>query len=140
MRSLLRVFVGCLSALCLFGCPGDSDTDGTGTTCDPLHGHAEPLTLGAVVGVGRDAEGVLYVVDRDLSSGDLRAFESDDETLVRLDVAGSVESNVGGVDRDLLSFDGAAYSLVIERDGTIRSRVGLARDSAKHKRRSRAPR
>src|SRR5262245_39177135 len=51
--------------------------------CDPLSAHIEPIELGEILGVGRGADGTLYVADRPAGSHEARVFVSEDEALVR---------------------------------------------------------
>lgn len=64
--------------------------------CDPLAGNVQPIALGEVLAAGRDAAGVVYVLE-DAGDGDLRAFVSDGDTLRRHRVLGSGEGTLPGV-------------------------------------------
>lgn len=71
----------------LAGC-GGSPQGPVSKTCDPLADEPQPITLGQVLGVGRDANAVLYVIDQTPQGLD-RLFISDEMTLKRQPVAGT---------------------------------------------------
>lgn len=56
--------------------------------CSPLASHAEPIALAAVLGIGKHADGTLYVVDRE-NPGAERVFVSEQSALVRQRIAGT---------------------------------------------------
>lgn len=96
--------------LALGGCGGkDANPDGLEaggqSPCDPLA--APPITLGAVVGVGRDAAGTLYV---DAANG---VFVSSEGALLRQHVIGSGQS---GSDYFVFSFTAPAADSTSARD------------------------
>jgi len=60
--------------------------------CDPLAPHEEPITLGALLAVGRQADGTLFAVEAG-SPGENRVFVSKEGALVRQRVRGSGAGN-----------------------------------------------
>ena len=92
----------------------------TQSACDPLA--PKPITLGAIVGIGKDAQGTLYV---DAANG---VFVSNDGTLVRQHVLGSGSS---GTSEFLFTFTapdadvGSAQNLLVETAGATASAMAL---------------
>jgi hypothetical protein len=110
----LMVTAGCVS--------GAQTTDGGKTTgpCDPLAPHELPLTLGTVLGVGRDAQGTVYLADEVAATYTDRVFVSSGQTLWRKRVLGTGASNLGTeVDYGLSYEDGSiSQDLLVQiRDG-----------------------
>jgi hypothetical protein len=99
---------------------------GTESACDPLAPKA--ITLGAVAGVGRDAQGTLYV---DSANG---VFVSGDGKLVRQHVTGSGQS---GTSEFLFTFEppggdaSTARNLLVETQGATASAMALGPASSK---------
>jgi hypothetical protein len=62
--------------------------------CDPFAVDTKPITLGTVMGVGRDATGTIYVVDGHGESPE-RLFASSGTTLVRQKVGGTGSASDG---------------------------------------------
>lgn len=79
----LLVLVGAVA-----GCNGPSSPGPASKTCDPLADDPQPITLGKVLGVGRDAQGVVYVIDRPPQGLD-RLFVSKGMVLERRPVTGT---------------------------------------------------
>ena len=133
MRSLL---VGALVALVapLLACSKSAGSGGAGTPCDPLAPKA--ITLGAVVGVGKDDAGTLYV---DAAHG---VFVSDGgyglldggHNLIRQHVAGTGSS---GTTELLFTFAppngdvSSARQLLVETNGTAATAMALGPTSSK---------
>jgi hypothetical protein len=67
--------------------PTASSSEGALVACNPFEGIEQPITLGAVLGVGRSAAGEVYAADH-VDRGD-RVFKSADTRLIRRRVAGS---------------------------------------------------
>ena len=109
---LTAVLVACVA---VSGCGGD----GGGEPCDPLAAEIVPLELGTIVGVGRDADGKLYVVDRTASSDELRVLESEGDYLFLRRVAGTGSIHTGGSEVHILTVESQAvgYSLIVQLDG-----------------------
>lgn len=110
-----------VSMLMLFGgCDAGSQRD-RGVLCDPLADAEESISLGEVLAAGRDAEGVVYVLDRH-ADDELRAFVSEPgDILRRRRVTGEGEGRTGGVDFTQATLEGEpAFTLLFERadDGT----------------------
>jgi hypothetical protein len=63
-----------------------------GGPCDPLAPHELPVTLGTVLGVGKDAAGKTYMADQVPGKSIDRVFVSDGNSLVRKRVTGSGSS------------------------------------------------
>jgi hypothetical protein len=129
MRSLLVVALVALVAP-LLACSksaGSGGASGTLTACDPLAPKA--ITLGAVVGVGKDAAGTLYV---DAAHG---VFVSDDgHQLIRQQVAGTGSS---GTNEFLFTFEppngdvSSARQLLVETKGTAATAMALGPTTSK---------
>ena len=108
---------------------GTGTVDGNTTTevaCDPLA--AKPIALGAVVGVGKDASGTLYV---DAASG---VFVSGGGKLLRQHVTGTGQS---GTSEFAFGFEPAgddgthARSLLVETKGSIATAMALGPTNSK---------
>jgi hypothetical protein len=101
---------------------GTTDGGGTGTeiACDPLS--PKPVMLGAIVGVGQDASGVLYM---DSTTG---VFVSESGTLFRQHVTGTGQS---GTNEYLFTFESpsddgsSARNLLVETRGSMASAMAL---------------
>ena len=112
------LLVGCSSS----GSNGDASA-GAATPCDPLA--AKPLTLGAVVGVGKDATGKLYV---DSSHG-VFVVDNGDTKLIRQHVTGTGTS---GTTEFLFSFaapgadESTAQQLLVETTGSPPTATAMA--------------
>jgi hypothetical protein len=78
-----------LGALALAACGGSSSPGTASKACNPLAADPKPITLGLVVGAGRDSAGVVYVIDRPQGGAEDRLFVSDGTKLVRQPVGGS---------------------------------------------------
>jgi hypothetical protein len=110
----LGLFVACSSS------HGTTDMSGQ-TPCDPLA--PTPLTLGTVIGVGKDAAGTLYV---DTSHG---VFVAGSTTLVRQHVIGTGSS---GTTEFLFSFEApgadasTAQQLLVETTGSPPTATAMA--------------
>jgi len=87
------------------GAPDAGDADAGLTTCDVLAGIEKPIAPGEVLAVGRDAAGVVYVLDE--LDGDVRAFVSEGQALRRHRVLGSGSGDLGDV---------AFYDVEVEAD------------------------
>ena len=89
----------------ILGCVPDDDSDRSEVvSCDPFAENPAAITLEQIIAVGQDAQGVVYVVDKDTSTAKTRAFISEGETLYRLEVQGSGEGT---------SPEGEHYSLTV---------------------------
>jgi hypothetical protein len=112
------------------GCPA---TDGGELeACDPVQAQAQPIELTALLGVGEDENGTLYVADEgDADSSGPRLFISEGNALYRKRVTGSGTSVGRGGDADYtLGFEDGSVTrhLVIEvRAGEV-SGMALAGD------------
>jgi hypothetical protein len=101
---------------------GGSAIDGAATesACDPLA--PKPITLGAIVGVGQDTTGTLYV---DSANG---IFVSENGELIRQRVTGSGES---GSNDFIFTFEfpggdaSSARNLLVDTQGSIASAMAL---------------
>ncbi len=98
----------------------------TASACDPLA--AKAITLGAVVGVGTDASGTLYV---DAANG---IFVSDGGALIRQHVIGTGQS---GSNEFLFTFEApsadatSARNLLVETQGSTASAMALGPPDSK---------
>jgi hypothetical protein len=77
-----------LVAVVLASCGGGSSLGPASKTCDPLADDPQPITLGEVLGAGRDENGVVYVIGRP-PQGATRLFVSDGMALKRQPTSGS---------------------------------------------------
>lgn len=105
---------------CIGGQTGSESkhTDPLGKTepCDPLAPQAEPIALGEILGIGRAADGILYVADEGEDDSGMRAFVSAGDTLVRQRVSGTGSSHDASRDLFQLLVEGTpGFRLVIER-------------------------
>jgi hypothetical protein len=106
------------------GCQGDDVGD---TPCDPLAAQPQPIVLGEILGIGRDAAGTLYVADETASASDGRVFISDGDVLVRQRVLGGGSSSVSGVSVRTLTIDGREPLRLLIETGPSETRMALAR-------------
>jgi hypothetical protein len=102
-----------------------------GTNCKPLGATAAELSLGQILGAGRDGD-VIYVADE--LDGETRLFVSEAGDLVRMTVRGRGEDSAP--DSSIVSVDfetpaGASMSLTIRREGDVVVAVELIEGSAK---------
>jgi hypothetical protein len=74
-----------LVALSLAACSSSPSDERHG--CDPLAAAEQPITLGAILAIGKDSAGTLYLVDQ--SGPDYRVFVSSQGSLFRQRIAGS---------------------------------------------------
>jgi hypothetical protein len=88
--------------------------------CDPLADEPQPIALGKVLGVGRDANGILYVIDQP-SQGEARLFVSDAMTLTRRPVAGTGSGSRPG---------GGSFEIVTSGSGDAQLSVQIETDMA----------
>jgi hypothetical protein len=98
--------------------------------CDPLAPHELPITLGTLLGAGKDAGGTVYMADHVESKSLDRVFVSMGDTLWRKRVNGSGQSG-GGADVDYnFSFDDGAQrtTLMIQRRGGNVTAMALGGD------------
>jgi hypothetical protein len=105
-----------------------SDTSGASrVACDPLALAPKPLTLGTILGVGKSADGTVYVVDQ-VGDSAQRVFVSDAEgALVRQHVGGSGTSSDGvATEYDFSAADplpAFVLELYVPKTGAIRMGV-----------------
>jgi hypothetical protein len=96
-----------LLATALVACNSSKSGSSSGP-CDPLAANAS-AKLGAILGVGKDDSGTLYVADEG-DSQSLRVFVSKGKTLFRKHVLGSGERGTGDY---TISFDGDSGSVAL---------------------------
>jgi hypothetical protein len=106
------------------GCQGDDVGD---TPCDPLEAQPQPIVLGEILGIGRDAAGTLYVADETASASDERVFISEGDVLVRRRVLGGGSSNVSGVSVRTLTIEGPEPLRLLIETGPSDTRMALSR-------------
>lgn len=119
----------CASASGAVACTGGYCVDSNGQkiesggstpgVCNPLAPHELPVTLGDVLGVGKDANGTTYLADQVPAKSIDRVFVSDGAELVRKRVTGSGSSG-GGADADYtFSYEEGATTraLLVQRRG-----------------------
>lgn len=100
-----------------------SESGAASVPCDPLAEVDKPTTLSNVLGIGRDAAGVIYVVDQP-SGSDYRVFVSEPGALERRVVSGS------GTTPDAVTItvdDGkpSAFALKLERAGAVTTKMDV---------------
>jgi hypothetical protein len=116
------VAVGLVFGIALCACGSDSTSANGGlSACDPFAAHAQPITLAAILGAGKDGNGIYYVVDID-KSGTNHVFVSDGDVLVRQRISGS--GSGGSFDVFTIEDDDPAFTLEIDRFGG-RTRMGV---------------
>lgn len=97
----------------LAGC-GASSPPAASKSCDPLADDPQPITLGKLLGVGRDANAVLYVIDQP-PQGSERLFVSDGTTLQRQPVVGTgAGSDPGGDTFEIVNTGSGDAALAVE--------------------------
>jgi hypothetical protein len=118
---LLVALLGAMS-----GC--ESAENAPPVSCDPFTIETTPITLGQVVAVGKDAAGVLYVIDRP-QGGQLRAFVSEQQTLARRRMQGTGESGSGEGSWMIVTFQqgGMIVNLQVEFGAAGPRAMGLVR-------------
>lgn len=125
LAGLVFVVVGCGNG----GGAGQSTGSIASRPCDPLAAHELPVTLGTVLGVGKDMGGTVYLADHVVEKSLDRVFVSTGTVLFRRRVSGSGSSG-GGADMDYtFSFDAGDGSkgraLLIQRRGGAVTAMGL---------------
>ncbi|HEX2657235.1 MAG TPA: hypothetical protein VHU40_03140, partial [Polyangia bacterium] len=85
--------LGTAVIIAIASCGGPSDAPAA-KVCDPLADNPQPIVLGRVIGAGRDAGGVVYMVDRP-EQGE-RLFISDGMALKRQPITGSAFGSIVG--------------------------------------------
>jgi hypothetical protein len=92
------------------------------TACDPLAAHEQPVTLGTLLGAGRDTAGTIYAADHVEDKSLDRVFVSMGDTLWRKRVLGSGAMG-SGADADYnFDFDdgnGERFLLIQRRGGMV---------------------
>ena len=88
---------GCLLNACTDNDPTTSPVNDV-VACSPLDAVSLPITMGAVVAVGKASDGTLYVVEQPLGGTDseLRVFVSNGSKLERVRVTGSGSGSTDG--------------------------------------------
>ncbi len=79
--------------------PAANGADAGPSPCDPLAPHELPVTLGTILGVGKDAQGTIYLADETVSAtaGTIdRVFVSSGNTLYRKVIGGAGLSTIPG--------------------------------------------
>ncbi len=87
-------FAFLVSLILLAGCGGSSSTSSSSARhpCDPLAANAQPVSLHTIVGIGKDSNGTLYVVDQ-VDFGTFQVFVSSQGGLYRQRIAGSGQTS-----------------------------------------------
>lgn len=120
-----------MTALCAgaFACDGSSEPGSSGPAerpCNPLTTTEQPVELATILGVGRDAGGTLYVVDRVDST--FRVFTTVGQVLARREVSGSGFNPGPPETIDLRCTDErGVFALGIERSAAGATRMGFFR-------------
>jgi hypothetical protein len=104
----------------LWGCGGAAAPTTASKSCDPLADEPQPISLGQVLGVGRDANGALYAIDRP-PQGEDRLFVSAGMTLTRQPVDGSGSGSQPG---------GGTFEIVTSGVGDAALTVEIVKDAA----------
>jgi hypothetical protein len=95
----------------------------TRTACDPLATtSAKTTALGEILGIGRDADGTVYVVDSVTSQPGLRVFVAEGKKLMRRRVLASEDSNVGGSRLIVLDIEASPDTLTLALEVTASAR------------------
>jgi hypothetical protein len=105
------------------GCGGAASPSTASKACDPLADEPQPITLGKVLGAGRDANGVVYVVDQP-PQGTERLFVSDGMKLERQPASGTGSgAQPGGGTFEIVSSgmgdNAVAVEIVTDAGGTV---------------------
>src|SRR5262249_29161538 len=104
------------------GTGGSGGGTGKPTACDPLAPHELPITLGKLLGAGKDATGTVFAPAHEDDKNTDRVFVSAGDTLYRKHLLGSGSSG-GGADVDYnFNFDDAAgqrFLLIQRRGGNV---------------------
>src|SRR5262249_11890809 len=115
--------LACSSASSPSGSSGaklDGYDDPSMPSCDPLAGVPVPITLGTLVGAGRDTDGTIYAIDQ---APDLRGFVSSGAMVQRVVVAGSGSDGASSVNVSVSQ--PVAFSLKVELTGGVATRMGI---------------
>lgn len=131
----LATAAACTGGYCVDSQGQKIESGGTTTTtpgpCDPLAPHELAVTLGTVLGVGKDLGGTTYMADHVQATSTDRVFISEGTSLVRKRVIGS-GSRGGPPDADYTftveeGLDAAtARALLIQQRGGVVTAMGLA--------------
>jgi hypothetical protein len=106
-----RLLIAVVAALA--SCGGSSQGPAS-KTCAPLADDPQPITLAKVLGIGRDVNGVVYVIDQP-SQGSARLFVSEGMTLKRQPVAGTGSgSEPGGSTFEIVNSGSGDAALAVE--------------------------
>jgi hypothetical protein len=127
-------------AIALVSCssPSGSSGSGAGGPCDPLA--PPPTTLSGILGVGKDAQGTVYVADSPTGAPEPRVFVSSGGKLVRQQVIGTGESGGGktgaaaeyALTFEALGADAAgAQALLLNVQGGTASQMALGPGNSK---------
>ena len=118
-----RALAAFAAIVTLAGCGGAASPSTASKACDPLADEPQPITLGKVLGAGRDATGVVYVIDQP-PQGEERLLVSDGMTLKRQPTSGAGSgSQPGGGTFEIVNSgtgDAAlAVEIVTDAGGTV---------------------
>jgi hypothetical protein len=92
-----------------------ADVSGSGGVCDPFVAIPKPIALAAILGVGRSADGTVYLADQ--SDGTSRVFVSDASgALVRRRVAGSGSASDASMTEYVFTVTDVPSPFVLEID------------------------
>ena len=107
---------------------GGTGGAGASSACDPLTPHPLSVTLGTILGVGKDPGGTTYLADEVTTPSTIdRVFVSEGSTLTRKRVSGTGSSGVSGGTDYTFSFDSGTgvEALLISRRGSMTTAMGL---------------
>lgn len=125
MRSTVAVV--CIALAGVLGCSSSSERSDAGpdaaarelVACNALEAPPVPIQLGTVLGAGRDAAGVIYVVDQMPPSDTLRVFVGEAGMLKRVPVLGGGYDDTEGAEHYEVTVDAPEpYIVVVERDAS----------------------
>ncbi len=123
--SALPAAKACTGGYCVDSAGARISQPSTSGTCDPLAAHELPVTLGTILGVGRDADGVTYLADEVTSPMQLdRVFVSQGKSLFRKRVTGSGSSGTSDYTFSFEDGDGMR-ALIIHRENGKATEMAL---------------
>ncbi len=112
------------------GCEVEEDSEQVLSQCNPLKEKNREIVLNNVLAIGRDASGIVYLLD-DPGDGEYMIFVSDEDILYRKVNLGGNQDDLRGIGtfHNLEFRDGIVEStLIIEIYGNGQTKMGLVKD------------